>query len=208
MNTKIYGVLKTLKRIERIENSWTCEIPKKDRNGKIVGKKITHLRSVSPSIGELLRFFILSSKSKKILELGCSAGYSTLWMSIALTEQGSGHIYTTEIIPEKAQFAKKNFKECDVEKLITLYERDILDVLTQWDNGRIDFVFIDADKNNYSNYYDKIYPLLKCKGLLICDNIISHANELKGFINKLKKDKRIIFYILPIDSGLVLIYKK
>jgi len=206
---KIYQVLR---RIESVENSWKCEITRKiDSDGK-VHIYTTRLRSVSPLIGKLLSSLVLISKSKKILELGCSAGYSALWMALGTAPKApcskkKGHIYTTEILKEKIEFAKKNFKDAGV-KNITLLEGDITETLKKWSKGKLDFIFMDADKDKYLKYYELVFPLLKKGGVIVADNIISHENILKTFIERVKSDKRVFYSIVRMHSGLILIYKK
>jgi predicted O-methyltransferase YrrM len=195
-------VLKVLKKIEALEGSWQCEITRKiDSDGKVHIYR-THLRSVSPLIGKFLSTLVLIAKPKTILELGCSGGYSTLWMSIALEK---GHIYTTEILKEKIAFAKENFKEAGV-KNITILEGDITETLKKWKKP-VDFIFIDADKDKYLRYYDLVFPFLKKGEVIVADNVISHENILKPFLDKVKSDKRIVCSLVKMHSGLMIIYK-
>jgi predicted O-methyltransferase YrrM len=205
---KISKITKVLEKIESLEESWTCEIDEKNNEGKVIGKRQTHLRSVPPSTGKLLKFLILANKSKNILELGCSSGYSALWMAQAILELGEGHIFTTEILKDKVKFAKTNFKEGGVEDIITLYEGDITEILDKWNKNQVDFIFMDADKEKYPLYYARLYSILNSGGLIVVDNALTHKKEMEPFIKLLSKDKRIIFDILPLDSGLVLIYKR
>jgi predicted O-methyltransferase YrrM len=195
--SKIY---KTLRKIESVEPTWQCEITRKiDPDGRVHIYR-THLRSVSPLIGKLLSSLVLISKSKKILELGCSAGYSTLWISLAAPK----HIYTTEILKEKIDFAKENFREAGV-KNITILEGDITETLKKWNKGKLDFIFIDADKDKYLRYYDLVFPLLKKGGVIAADNVISHENILKPFLDKVKSDDRIIYSLVKMHIGLMII---
>jgi len=196
---KIYEVLR---KIESVENDWKCEITRKiDPDGK-VHIYTTRLRSISPLIGKFLSSLVLIAKPKTILELGCSGGYSTLWMSMALKK---GKIYTTEILKEKIEFAKKNFKDAGV-KNITLLEGDITETLKKW-NKKVDFIFLDADKDKYLRYYDLVFPFLKKGGVIVADNVISHENVLKTFLEKVKSDKRVFWSVVKMHSGLMIIHK-
>ena len=205
-------ILKVLRKIELIEPTWQCEITRKiDPDGKVHIYR-THLRSVSPLIGKLLSSLILISKAKKILELGCSAGYSTLWMALGAAQNApcsrtKGRIYTTEILKEKIDFAKQNFKEAGV-KNITILEGDITETLKKWGKGRLDFIFIDADKDKYLRYYDLVFPLLKRGGVIVADNVISHENALKPFLDRVKSDPRVVHSLVKMHSGLMIIWKK
>src|SRR3989344_2758027 len=98
--------------------------------------------SVSRSTGQFLRMLILATKARQVLELGCSLGYSAIWMALAVKENG-GHVYTTEIDKQRAHLAKEHFAETKLSNAITLFAEDIFEVLANWNHGEIDFVFID-----------------------------------------------------------------
>ena len=199
-------IIKVIHHIEQIEKSWEYSYEFLDELGKKVSKK-THLRSVSPEIGSFLSFLILVTKSKKILELGCSAGYSTLWMALSAMHLG-GKIYTTEIMESKIKLAESNFIKAKVEGIVTLLKGDILDILRDWNEGDIDFIFIDANKEDYLKYYESVLPFLKSGGIIVADNIFSHRDELGNFCKKISMDNRVNSCPINVDSGLLLIYKK
>ena len=150
---------------------------------------------------------ILAAKSKKILELGCSVGYSAIWMALAVKELGS-HIYTIEIDRYRIQLAKKHFKAAKLGKFITLIEEDIVEVLPNWKLGKVDFVFIDAKKEDYLRYYESVFPLVKKGGLIIADDVGKFKEKVKPFLQKVDKDIRVTSQFLDLDDGLVLVYKK
>lgn len=208
MNEKIKRVLK---KIEEKEQDW--EYLLSDTESKIhsfgrdpyQGNKI-NFWSVSRNIGELLRFFVLLTKPKTILELGCSAGYSTLWLASGLDSKGK--IYTTEILDEKIRIAQTNFKEAGVEKNIKILKGNILQTIKQLKTKKIDFVFMDADKKESLKYYNLIFPLLKKGGVIISDNVSDYEYLMKDFLNKINKDKRIEHKYINMDGGLLIIYKK
>ena len=176
-------------------------------------KKIENLEesqifgSVPRSTGQFLHMLILATKTKQVLELGCSLGYSTLWMALAVKEK-NGHVYTTEIDKERAHLAKEHFSKTKMNNTITLYEKDIFEVLTNWNHGEIDFVFIDAKKEDYLQYYDTVFPLLKNGGVIIADDVGKFKEQVKPFLEKVDKDLRVISQFLDLDDGLLFIYKK
>lgn len=203
---------RVLRRIEKMEKKWkyflTEDESKTSSFGRIpLDRNKIELWSVPRTTGELLRSLILITKSKKILELGCSAGYSTIWMGLGAKEM-KGRIYTTEIFPPKIKMAKKNFKDAGLDSVITLIEKDITDVLSTWNKGKVNFVFMDADKQNYLKYYNLIFPILKKGGFIVADNAVNYDYLMKPFLKKVKSDKRIISQTLDFDNGLLLIYKK
>ncbi len=163
--------------------------------------------SVSRSTGQFLHILLLAIKAKQVLELGCSLGYSAIWMALAVKEN-NGHVYTTEIDNQRANLAKKHFDETKLNNTITLYEKDIFEVLSDWNHEKIDFVFIDAKKEDYSKYYELVLPLLKNGGLIIADDVGKFKEQVKPFLEKVSKDNNIVSQFLDLDDGLMLIYKK
>jgi len=150
---------------------------------------------------------ILATKSKKVLELGSSIGYSAIWMALAAKEL-DGHIYTIDISKSRIRLAKNNFKASELDKYITLFEKDIINILTNWNLGKIDFVFIDAEKEEYLRYYELVLPLLKKGGLIIADDVGKFRDQMKPFLKKVNNDSSVVSQFLKLDDGLMLIYKK
>ena len=103
-------ILKVLKKIESAEQIWQCEITRKIDSDGTQHIYRTHLRSISPLLGQFLSSLVLIAKPKTILELGCSGGYSALWMALGTAQNApcskpKAKIYTTEILKEKINFA-------------------------------------------------------------------------------------------------------
>lgn len=169
-------------------------------------EKTKSFGSIPRSTGQFLQLLVLATNSKKILELGCSLGYSTIWMASAVKKTG-GHIYSTEIDQSRIKLAKINFKAAKLEKYITLIENDIMKVLSDWEFGKMDFVFIDAKKEEYFKYYKRVLPLLKNGGLIVADDVGKYRHEMKVFIQKVKNDSHVVSQFLEIDDGLMLICK-
>lgn len=163
--------------------------------------------SVPHSTGQFLHMLLLATKAKQVLELGCSIGYSTIWMALAVKEN-KGHVYTTEIDKQRAHLAKEHFNETKLNDSITLYEKDIFEVLANWNHGEIEFVFIDAKKEDYLRYYEQVLPLLKKGGLIIADDVGKFKEQVKPFLEEVKNDSNVVSQFLDLDDGLMLIYKK
>ena len=117
----------------------------------------------------LLKLLARLVGAKRILEIGTFAGYSALSMAEALPEEGE--LVTCEIDPEAIIFAKKYFNLSPHGKKITLMEGSALESLRKI-SGPFDMAFIDADKENYSNYYEAILPLIRSGGLIAIDNVL------------------------------------
>ncbi len=162
---------------------------------------------VPPTTAHLLYSLVLINRPKTILELGTSLGFSTLWLALGARELGA-HVHATEVFPEKAALAKENFAKAGVADLITLHEKDILDTLQNWDNTTdIDFVFMDADKQRYSDYFDLIFPRMTLRGVMVVDNVGNYPQYMTGFLEKMKQLEGAGVQLLDIDNGLLVITK-
>jgi caffeoyl-CoA O-methyltransferase len=117
----------------------------------------------------LLRLLTESINAKHVVELGTANGYSGIWFALALQTTG-GKLTTFEIDPDSVKQARKNIKRAAVEHLITQIEGDAHQQVTKL-TGPIDLVFIDADKEGYADYLNKVLPLVRPVGLVIAHNM-------------------------------------
>ena len=126
--------------------------------------------SVPTDDGRILRVLAESIGAKHIVELGTSVGYSGLWFSIALKATG-GKLTTYEIDKERAAKARANFDRAGVGDLVTIVEGDAHVEVTKMKEP-IDLIFLDADKEGYIDYLNKLLPLLRPGGLIIAHNMV------------------------------------
>ncbi len=159
------------------------------------------LRQIPPETGQLLALLAASAPSGLCIELGTSAGYSGLWLSLAMTLRG-GKLVTFELLPEKAELARKTFKKAKVENLIELVHGDARGHIAMYDE--IAFCFMDTEKEMYIDLYDAVVPRLLPGGLLLADNLLSHADSLAGFLTHVQTDARMDSVVVPIGSGVLL----
>jgi caffeoyl-CoA O-methyltransferase len=157
------------------------------------------LRSISPEVGQLLLTLALSIQASKIVEVGTSGGYSTLWLAVAASVAG-GRVTTFELDRAKAALARRTFARAGVGAFIELREGDAIAGLAELD-GPADMVFIDAEKRDYLAYLDLAVGILRPGGLLVADNLISHAGELVEFRARAIADPRLAGLVVPIGAG-------
>ncbi len=119
--------------------------------------------------GRLLRMLTEAVGAKHVVEIGTSNGYSGIWLSLALQKTG-GKLTTHEINAERAALARENFKKAGVDGSVTLVEGDAHENVTKLKEP-IDVVFIDADKEGYTDYLNKLLPLIRPGGLIFAHNI-------------------------------------
>ena len=166
-----------------------------------------------------LELLIKVSNSKKILEVGTFTGLSALSMSLALPDDGQLIALDKNI--ETNKIATDFFKKANQDKKIRTIVKPALETLEELknDNLMFDIIFIDADKDNYKNYYNKVMQMTKPGGLIIIDNVLWHGevadkenNEkftkiIRDFNTYVNDDKRTKQIILPLGDGLTICSK-
>ena len=179
----------------------------------------TKRMQISVSQCYFLELIIKISNVKNILEIGTFTGLSTLSMAIGLSDDGS--LITLDKNIETNLKAQGFFKKANQDKKIKTIVKPALETLEEFtnDNLKFDIIFIDADKNNYKNYYDKVIQMTKQGGLIIIDNVLWHGevadeennekftNIIRDFNTYVKNDKRTEQIILPLGDGLTICSK-
>lgn len=201
---------KTLKDIENDEGKVFFEYntDKKEFGQKHIGEQIKFW-SLPKDSAILLAYFVAFAQSKNILEIGTSVGYSAIHLACGAN---LGDVSTIENFPEKIKLAKENFQKSDIDN-IKLFEGNATDIIKNIKN--IDFVFLDADKENYGKYFEQIIPKLKVGGYIVADNIFDYGHMMQDFLQKIlgtkhpgsTSDPRVISYTLPTDNGLLFVRK-
>ena len=179
------------------------------------------MMQIAPDQGQFMAMLIKVIKAEKLLEIGTYTGYSSLVCAMAMK---TGQIITLDNDPVATEIAKSFWKKGGVEHLINLRLGDALDSLNQLieDNhsSSFDFIFIDADKGNYKNYYEISLELLSEDGIIIFDNVLwsgavadendqsNNTLALRGLNKMLFNDKRIDLTMIPVGDGLTIVRKK
>lgn len=165
---------------------------------------LQRLRQIPPVTGKFLAMLAANTPSGKMIEIGTSAGYSTLWLS--LVAKASGRTVTTfEILPEKVKRATQTFKNAQVDDVVELVAGDALAHLVELD--KIAFCFLDAEKDVYKACYDLVIPKMVTGGYLVADNLISHQDTLKSVADDAEHDPRVDAIVAPIGKGLLVCRK-
>ncbi len=179
------------------------------------------MMQIAPDQGQFMAMLIKVIKAEKLLEIGTYTGYSTLVCAMAMK---TGQIITLDNDPVATEVAKSFWKKGGVEHLINLRLGDAQDSLNQLieDNhsSSFDFIFIDADKGNYKNYYEISLELLSEDGIIIFDNVLwsgavadesdqsNNTLALRELNNMLFNDNRIDLTMIPVGDGLTIVRKK
>jgi len=162
--------------------------------------------NITPDTGQLLRILVRAAGAHRILEVGTSNGYSTLWLAWAATET-DGHVTTLERAAHKVSLARTNFERAGLAPWITVREGVALETLATL-TGPFDLIFLDADRPSYLAYANALLPLLRVGGLLVTDNVVSHASELVEFLARVKGDPALDSVTVPVGNGEELTYKR
>ena len=174
---------------------------------------------ISVSQAQLLQTLIKTSGIKKILEIGSFTGFSALSMALALPSDGS--LISLDKNSEFSKKAKVFYEKANENKIVQII-KPALESLNELKKSKkkFDLVFIDADKENYLNYYNTCIDLVNKRGLIIIDNVLWHGevtdrskndkftNIIRDFNKYLKQDSRVLKNIIPVGDGLTICVKK
>ncbi len=174
---------------------------------------------ISETQAHLLQLIIMITNAKNCLEIGTFTGFSSLSMALALPN--NGQITTLDHDNKTVEVAKKFFKKAELDKKILTIVAPALDSLKKLpkNNKLFDLIFIDADKDNYINYFNLSLDLIKRGGIIIIDNVFWHGdvydktnndkktNIIRKFNLYVKNDKRVEKFILPLGDGLTICKK-
>lgn len=137
--------------------------------------------SVPPEDGRVLRLLAEASGAKHVVEIGTSNGYASIWFCLALRTTG-GRLTTFEIDPARVAMARESFKQAGVDKLVALIEGNAHETVKRLE-GPIDILFIDADKDGYLDYLNKLLPLVRPGGLILAHNTTDVASRMQDYLD-------------------------
>lgn len=166
--------------------------------------RLNRLRQVPEETGRFIAILAASTPEGKIIEIGTSAGYSTLWLSRACLATGR-RLITYEILKEKAALASETFRQAGILDWVDLIVGDARGYINKLD--QISFCFLDAEKDIYSDCYDLIIPKMVSGGVLAADNAINHREILEPMLERSLTDERVDATIVPVGSGVLLCRK-
>jgi predicted O-methyltransferase YrrM len=164
------------------------------------------LLNITPDTGQLLALLVRATRSRRILELGTSNGYSTLWLAAAACDTG-GCVTTVELREAKAMLARETFGRAGIEAVVDLRVADGSVVLDAAADGAHDFIFLDADRDRYLAWWPDLARVLAGGGLLVVDNATSHARELAPFAAAIASVPTFTTVLVPVGNGELLVHK-
>ncbi len=177
------------------------ELDSRDRED---GTPLSHrLKQISPEIGKFLAINARFAPIGHFIEIGTSAGYSTLWLSLAVKEREQV-ITSFEVMIEKYNLALETVKVTGTQEWIDLKFGNAKEHIHHLQD--IAFCFLDAEKEDYKEYYNQVIPRMVQDGIFLADNVISHYEVVKPMLDIALQDPRVDALIIPIGKGILMCY--
>ena len=212
LNTKISKVLSRLERQS-----------KRERSGEVIVPRSEMMLAITLDTGRFFNIILKAMRAKRILEIGTSYGYSTLWFAEAVMQisktsntRPEKTIITIEMDHSKVERANKNFDDAGITHMIDLKEGQACDVLSKISKNYhnknyskegdrlFDFVFFDADKENLKHYFDLVVPMVRVGGIIATDNMLypeEYRSMMTNYTNYIKNKPNIQSMMIPIGNG-------
>jgi len=211
MSLKIERVLSKLGEQSELERSRTMQAPSGDE-----------MLAITNDTGKFFEIFLIAMRANRILEIGTSVGFSTLWFANALVHNNAVQpkngkpIISIEMNPSKISRASKNFTEAGVENVIDVLEGNAKKVLLEISedlkgqaearktDSLFDFIFLDADKENLKEYFDLALPMLRIGGVVATDNMLypeEYRDLMSEYANYIRGKNTVKTITLEIGNG-------
>lgn len=161
--------------------------------------------NLEPDTARLVHILMRSSGARRVLEIGTSNGYSTIWLASAVAANG-GRVTSIDASAEKQAMARENLRRAGlsgfVELVLGTAERIVKEL-----NGPFDVVFFDADRKGAAANLKVLLPKLEARALLLADNVLSHPDEIAAYLEAVKKLEGFEHVVVPIGKGLSVAYR-
>ena len=166
--------------------------------------RLARWRNVEPETAQLLGVLVRAMGARRILEIGTSNGYSTLWLGDAAEAVG-GRVLSLEALPERTAVAAQHLRDSGLANVVDLRTEDAATALTAFPAAAFDCIFLDAERPAYAGYWPDLARVLASPGLLAVDNVVSHAAEVAEFRAVVDADDRVTSSLVPIGAGVLLV---
>ena len=169
-------------------------------NDAATDERPRRMLNITRDTGEFLSVLVRATLAMRILEIGTSNGYSTLWLADAARAIG-GTVTTIESADYKARLAAATFARSGLAPFITLVHDDAGRYMQRGDAGAYDLIFLDAERSEYAGWWPHLRRLLRSGGLLVVDNATSHADQMASFVALVNADAAFTTCLVPVGNG-------
>jgi len=167
--------------------------------------RLARWRNVEPETAALLGVLVRAKVRPRVLEIGTSNGYSTIWLADAAEATG-GRVTSLDIEPRRTAVAQENLAKAGLDDThVELRTEDAAIVLQAAQDDAFDLIFLDAERAAYASYWPDLVRTLAPAGLLAVDNVISHAGEVEDFRRVVEGDERVSAALVPVGAGVLLV---
>lgn len=170
------------------------------QNDAAVSERPRRMLNITRDTGEFLSVLVQATNAQRVLEIGTSNGYSTLWLAQAAQLIG-GHVTTVELSEFKLEMAAWNFERSGLSDVITQHPGEAGSLLERLEDASFDLVFLDSKRSNYVHWWPNIQRVLRKGGLLVVDNATSHADEMADFMALVSADPDFTTCTVPVGNG-------
>jgi len=173
-------------------------------NDSRVDAQSSKMLNITPDTGQFLAMLVRLRRPARILEVGTSNGYSTIWLADAASACGAV-VETIERDPGKIELARDNFCRAGVADVITQIEGEASTVLATTADETYEFIFLDSKRTEYAAWWPDLRRILRPGGLVVCDNATSHPQEFVEFNEIVARTPEMATVLVPIGKGELLI---
>jgi len=170
------------------------------KNDATITERPRRMLNITRDTGELLVVLVKAMDAKRVLEIGTSNGYSTLWLAKAARDVG-GAVTTVELSKLKIGMAKANFARSALERFITLVHDNAGTVLERTPDASVDLLFLDSERPEYPGWWPDLKRVLRPGGLLVVDNATSHAEQMAPLVALVTADPTFTTTLVPVGNG-------
>jgi predicted O-methyltransferase YrrM len=161
--------------------------------------------NLEPATAQLLSILVRGGRRTRLLEIGTSNGYSTIWLAWATRAVG-GHIISIDRDPQKQALAEANLHRAGLREVVDLICGDATEIVAGL-AGPFDFVFFDADRRSAPSQLALLVPKLTPDAFVLADNVLSHPDEIAGYLTALEALTQFDHLVVPIGKGLSVVYR-
>jgi predicted O-methyltransferase YrrM len=168
--------------------------------------RLERFRNVEPETAALLGVLVRARAAPRVLEIGTSNGYSTIWLADA-AQASKGSLVSLEIDPARSALARAHLARAGLDDVADLRTADAGEALAAFPDDAFDLVFLDAERPAYPGYWPDLVRTLMPGGLLAVDNVLSHAAEVEPFRRLVAADARVTPALVPTGAGVLLVVR-